>query len=107
MNVNNFQEKYGAKGGIAKLTEFRSMLYSLDYTAQHFGVSKARVRLWLLEFFGTVYDPRRERKETIILNMIDFAKNNPIEEFEFAFRGTEYYKETLERCKEQKIYDNA
>ena len=39
----------------------------------------------------------------IIASMVDFAKTNPKEEFYFAFNGTEYYKEVLEKCKQEKI----
>lgn len=104
MTIEKFQNIYIKKGGIAKLTELRSLFYTQKYIAKHFRVSGERVRQWMLEFFGSKYDPRPDRKEAIILNMIDFARHNNKKDFDFAFRGTEYYREVLEKCKEQKIY---
>jgi len=105
MTVKEFDEKYGLKGGITKLTELRSLFYTQEYIAAHFSVTRERVRQWMLEFFGSAYDPRPDRREMIIASMVDFAKTNPKEEFDFAFKGTEYYKEVLEKCKQERIYD--
>ena len=54
MTVKDFEKKYGKLGGIAKLTELRALLFSQDYIAEHFKVSKQRVKQWMLEFFGSV-----------------------------------------------------
>jgi len=104
MQVKKFEEKYGTKGGIQKLTELRSLFFTQDYIAKQFGVSKERVRQWMLEFFGSRYDPRPDREEAVIANMIEFARNNPLEEFNSAFRGTEYYKKVLAECNNLEIY---
>lgn len=105
MNVENFNSKYGEKGGIKKFTELRSLFFSTKYIAEHFGVSKERVKQWMLEFFGSVYDVRDEIDEAIKNGMIEFAKNNNYKEFRRAFRNTPYYKEVLEELKKKKIYD--
>lgn len=105
MTVQKFEEKYGDKGGINKLTELRSLLFTQKYIANHFGVTKERARQWILEFFGEPYNPIADRRDAIMLNMVDFAKNNTKRQFDLAFRGTQYYREVLSICIEQKIYD--
>ncbi len=105
MNVKEFESKYQDRGGIEKLTELRSLFFAQKYIAKHFGVSPERVGQWTLELFGTRYDPRPERKEAIIASMLDFAMHNPKEDFDFAFKGTQYYKEVLEDLETRKIYE--
>ncbi len=113
MNVREFDEKYKKFGGIKTLTKMRGTLATQEAIAIAYRVSKERVRQWMLEFFGDVYDPRPERKESIIQSMIDFAKMNPYEDFKYAYLPKDssdkellhYYEETLKRCKEEKIYD--
>jgi hypothetical protein len=105
MDSPKFEKKYREKGGINKLTELRSLLFSHDYIANHFGVSRARVSDWMKLFFGKDYDPREDRKEAIISSMIEFAKNNSFPLFRYSYRGTPYYKEVLEKCYELKIYE--
>lgn len=104
MTVNKFEKKYSAMGGIAKLTELRSLLFSRKYIATHFKVSQERVGQWMLEFFGSYYDYTDERAEAVIQGMLDFAKNNYYEEFRRAFRNSPYYKRAIEEIKKQKIY---
>jgi hypothetical protein len=60
----------------------------------------------MISFFGSPYDPRPERKESIIAGMIEFAINNPKRDFTYAFTGTQYYKEALEICKKEKYMKN-
>lgn len=104
MTVKEFEDKYKEKGGMQKLTELRSLFYNQKYIATHFGVSRERVRQWMVEFFGSAYDPRMDRKEMIINSMVEFAHNNPKKDFDAAFRGTEYYKEALEKCNKENLY---
>ena len=105
MTVKEFEVKYGDKGGIQKLSELRSLFANQGYIASHFGVSRERVRQWMLEFFGNSYDPRMDRKEVLVAGMVEFAKNNPKKDFRIAFSNTEYYREALEMCINKKIYE--
>ena len=105
MTLEAFEKKYQEKGGIQKLSELRSLFFSQKYIAEHFGVSNERVRQWMLQFFGHDYDPREERRESIIVGMVEFALHNEIAKFRFAFQGTQYYKEALSICRQRKIYD--
>ena len=102
MNIKDFESKYVEKGGIKKLAEFRSLFFGLDYIAKHYGVSKERVRQWMKYFFGSVYDPREDRKDAIVASMIDFANNHTPEEFRFAFKGTVYYDEAMKLLNNEK-----
>lgn len=104
MTVKEFNKTYGRKQGILMLTQMRSMAITQDNIAKHFGVTKERVRQWMLEFFGSEYDPRQERKERMMNSMVCFAKFNSAEDFKEAYSSSEYYKEVLEECSKQKIY---
>lgn len=104
MVVKEFEDKYKSKGGMKKLTEFRSLLVSQDQIATHFGVGKQRVRQWMLEFFGAVYDARPDRRDAIINSMVDFAMMNPPSEFDAAYKNSPYYKEALKKIKSNKTH---
>lgn len=104
MTVKEFNETYGKKQGLLMLTQMRSLSNTQDMIANHFGVSKERVRQWMLEFFGSEYDPRQERRDRMMNSMIDFARNHEIEDFKEAYNGSEYYNEVLKECNNQKIY---
>lgn len=100
MEVKEFNKLYGGrKQGMIMLTQMRSMAYQQDAIANHFGVTKERVRQWMLEFFGSEYDPRIDRKDRMISNMEDFAKIHTEEEFREAYNGSEYFDEVLKKCK--------
>ena len=96
MLITKFQNKYQDKGGIAKLTEMRALFYKQDFIAKHFGVSRPRVRQWMLDFFLSVYDPRSDRETVVIENMVEFANNNGLEDFKKAFRKSDYYDKALQ-----------
>lgn len=105
MTVKEFNTTYGRKQGILMLTQMRSSSNTQDMIANHFGVSKERVRQWMIEFFGSEYDPRQDRKERMMNSMLDFARKNALEDFKEAYTGSEYFQEVLEECKNNKIYD--
>lgn len=107
MTIYDFEKKYSQYGGLARLTELRALLFSQEYIADEFKVSKERVRQWMKIFFGGDYDPREDRRESIKTGMIDFAKHNRIEEFDKAFKKSPYYKEVLLDLEKQKIYVNT
>lgn len=106
MLIIDFQLKYRDKGGVAKLTELRSLFYSQNYIAKHFGVTSKRVKQWMVEFFGNTYDPRSDREEAIISNMVEFARNNSRKDFNKAFVNSSYYQRALQEISKEKIYDN-
>lgn len=97
MTVAYFNEKYPNCGGILKLTEMRAMKQTLDAIGNHFGVSKENVRLWLKDFYGVAYDPRYDRRNAIIDAMIDFSEYRSKEEFDEAFKTSEYYEMAIKR----------
>lgn len=104
MTSKEFEKKYSNKGGYQKLCELRSLLYTYAAIAAHFEVSRNAVRLWTKALFGEYYDPRKERREVAINNMVDFARAHSFKDFRYTFRKSSYYKTALERCKELKIY---
>jgi len=105
MNVKKFNKSYGGrKKGIFLLTKMMSANMTQDSIAKQFGVTKERVRQWAAEFFGHDYDPRRYRKVRMKENMRNFALCNDLSDFNEAFRGTEYYKESLEELINEKVY---
>lgn len=105
MNTSKFESKYKEKGGLQKLTELRSLFFSQKYIANHFGVTFARVRQWMIIFFGREYDPREDRREAIVSSMVEFARHNGYPDFKFVYKGTPYYKEVLDLCRAQNIYE--
>jgi len=62
MNIKEFDKKYTSKGGIEKLANMRALLMPLKSIGSHFGVSRERVRQWMIEFFGEKYDVRPHRR---------------------------------------------
>ena len=112
LDLEKFEEKYKDKGGIRMLARLSSLLFTREYIANHFGVSKPRVGQWMKDGFGYDYDPRPDRRKVIMDNMVEFARHNPKDRFDFAFGKNggknmqllDYYKEALERCHKEKIY---
>lgn len=99
-----FNEKYGRKGGVAKLTEFRALMVTQEEIAKHYKVSKERVSQWIEKFFGDRHDPRAPRRNAIVDCMIEFAKLNGEDEFNEAYKGHEYYPLAHERALREGIY---
>lgn len=95
MMVKDFNKEYKKKGGMMMLNEMRALKQTQDTIANHFGVTKERVRQWLLEFFGKEYDPRYDRRNAIIESMVDFSEHRTAEEFHEAFKNSEYYEMAL------------
>lgn len=105
MTVKEFNDKYKADyGGIVQLTEMRALMLPLEQIATYFGVTKERVRQWMEEFFGLPYDPRPLRRREIVSSMVDFARNNTLDEFSRAYSGTDYYGEAYDRAVDLDIY---
>lgn len=106
MKVEKFEKLYKQEGGMSKLTELRALFYTHEYIADVFKVSPFTIAGWMKDFFGSNYDPRPDRREAVMANMVEFARMHTKENFDFAFRGTEYYREVLSRCKQEGIYDS-
>jgi hypothetical protein len=102
MMVKEFNKEYKRQGGIQMLNEMRALRRPQREIANQFGVSGERVRQWMVEFFGAAYDPRYDRRNAIIESMIDLRKHLGDEEFDRAFRSSEYY----ERAKNDTRYDS-
>lgn len=66
-----FDAKYGDRGGFIVLKEFKDNLASLKEIALHFKVSRERVRQWMVELFGEEYDPREARRNKVVQQMVD------------------------------------
>lgn len=100
MEVKEFNKLYGGrKQGMIMLTQMRATSQTQDVIANHFGVTKERIRQWMVEFFGSEYDPRIDRKIRMMASMEDFARIHTENEFVEAYNGSEYFKEVLKECK--------
>ena len=104
MNIEEFNKKYMNQGGFNQLTEMRALCFRTVYIAKHFDVSADTVRVWMNQYFGLTADPRQGRKAEIIKAMVEFSRFNHKDQFDFAYRGTEYYKEALQESKDKGIY---
>lgn len=106
MTITEFDQKYNSKGGFKLLNEFKEERMTLKYISDHFGVSRFAVQEWMLELYGTSYDPRQERKEKILQSMLDFAKKHTLEEFKDAYYyiSKHYYNKALTECYVQGIF---
>lgn len=100
MNTDSFERKYGHYGGIKQLAKMRNSFFPLKTIALHFKVSQERVRQWMLEIFGSSYDPRPDRRNEAIKKMVKFYFNHSKEEFDKKFKGTAYYQEALKTINE-------
>lgn len=63
MTRDTFEKMYSEKGGLIQLRLMMDSLYTLKRIAEHFGVSRERVRQWTKEMFGVKYDPREARRK--------------------------------------------
>jgi len=99
MNREKLDEKYNECGGFKKLLEMKIELKSLEEISKVFNVSKERIRQWMIELFGTNYDPRRDRRENRINFILDFIKQNGTKEAIKMFERTNksYVQEAINR----------
>lgn len=97
MNIDKFEKKYQLYGGIKQLIKMRNSLSSQSEIAKHFRVSKERVRQWMVEMFNSNYDPRQERREKKIKEMVNFYFNNSPEDFKRRYKYTAFYRLALKR----------
>lgn len=95
MDINNFEEMYGNKGGVKILKEFMDNGFTTNFIGEHFGVSAERVKQWCVEMFGKRYDPRQQRREYRIERMLEYAKTVSEEEFRNAYIYTDKYYHDL------------
>jgi hypothetical protein len=100
MKISDFEEKYGAKGGMNKLVLLRQLGFSKNYIARHFGVTSNAVYQWQWIFFSGQKDLSIP-SDVVSANMIDFAKQNELKEFRFAFKGHDLYLEILKKVKKE------
>ena len=63
MNRHEFEIVYGSRGGFDQIDIMIKRLCTLQQIAEHFGVSRERVRQWSVEIFGKKYDPRTMRRK--------------------------------------------
>lgn len=96
MKLKDFERKYKDKGGMQKLKTLRAFLYTKNYISRHFGVTPNAVHNWQYIFFGGEQDITMP-EDAVIANMIDFATNNDLKEFRFAFKGSDCYKIALSK----------
>ncbi len=97
MTIEKFNELYGEKGGIGKLTEMRDSLSTLVSISVHFGVSRERIRQWMIQLFGEAYDPRKKRRENKIEAIKELIKTHGVERTKQLYSGINkyYLKEAL------------
>ena len=107
MTIDKFNFKYGAKGGFQQL--YRMVVdekQSQNQVANHFGVTREGVRVWMRDLFNGV-NVREERRVKRVEVMIDFMKEHS--EYEsgqaFKFENEEYYTEALFLAYKMGIYN--
>lgn len=108
MTKQEFNQKYASKGGIDTLNYLVKELYTNQYIAEHFGVTKEAVRQWLKELYGVEQVSRRvQRQEKVISGMLEFAKTHSLEEFReaYSFISNHYYEIALQEAISRKIYE--
>ena len=103
MNIEEFNKRYGDKGGIGALSEMRSNLETLEKIRLHFGVSRERIRQWMKEIFGEKYDPRKPRRERRINHIIDSIRKNGVDMTKEMMPGINkwYLKTAIETLKHE------
>lgn len=99
MNIETFEKKYGHYGGIKQLVRMRNSFMPQKKIALHFKVSQERVRQWMLEMFGSAYDPRPDRRKIAIRKMTMFYYNNGSVQFHKKYSNTAFYKQALKVIK--------
>lgn len=95
MNAEKFDKKYSKYGGVKQLAKMRNSFVPQKKIAEHFFVSRERVRQWMLEIFGSEYDPRPDRRKIVIKKMVAFYYNNGKSAFDKKFKNTAFYKKAL------------
>lgn len=85
MTIEEFNDKYNEQGGIKILSDMRSALSTQKAISLHFGVSVERVRQWMIEFFGEIYDPREERKLMRVKSIENSIRKNGIEKTKLLY----------------------
>ena len=63
MTIKEFNKKYNQLGGIKQLSNMKANFDTLKEISEYFGVSKERVRQWMIELFGEKYDTRYDRRD--------------------------------------------
>jgi hypothetical protein len=98
MTIDKFNEIYGSKGGIGKLTEMKESLETLKSISINFGVSKERVKQWSVEMFHQKYDPRYERRDRKIEKIRELIKLHGVEKTKELYQGINkhYLKQAIQ-----------
>ena len=106
MTVDEFNDKYREAGGMSKLIDMKATLQPVESIAKNYGVTREAVKCWMKELFDCEYDPRIERREAIIKEMVEYAKSHTEENFYemFKHKSAGYLQEAHNRCKAQGIY---
>lgn len=107
MTIDQFNYKYGSKGGFAQLYK---MLYDDSKTqyeiAAHFGVTQPGVRGWIKDLFGRTPDTRLARRARRVNAMIEYMRTHT--EYEasqvFRYENEDYYTEAVFLAYKQGIY---
>lgn len=102
MIIKTFNKEYKKKGGMLMLNEMRALMRPQQEIANHFGVTSGRIVQWFEEFYGSGYDPRYDRRTAIVESMVDFSELHNKEEFNEAFKNSEYYERALMLTKYEK-----
>ena len=106
MTKEKFDVAYAHKGGVAQIKNLMKQNESIEGIGVYFGVCKNAVRLWCREMFGENYDPRKNRRDKVVNEMIKFAERHTQTDFrqEYIKQSKYYYHMALARCYSQGIY---
>lgn len=97
LTLEKFNDKYGYRGGFAKLNEMIRELKTQNEICAHFKIGKETLRDWSRKFFGKQYDPRVERREKKVEILLNIMRTNSEKRCQWMLKheNREYYTEAL------------
>ncbi len=103
--LQDFDAKYGDKGGVIALHQMMKEKRTLEFIGDHFGLTKQGIKYIIENMFQKHYDPRKERKEKIISQIIVYARSHTEKETREAYQYSEYYADiAIAECYVRGIY---
>ncbi len=104
-NLQGFDERYAQQGGSIALQRMMKEKRTLEFIANHFGVTKQGIKYIIESIFEKKYDPRADRKEEILCKLIEYAKTHTEQELREAYFYSEYYLQlAIQECYSRGIY---
>lgn len=89
--LQDFDAKYGDKGGVIALHGMIKEKRTLKFIGEHFGLTPQGIKYIIEKMLEKKYDPREDRKEKIISQIIVYARSHSERETREAYQYSEYY----------------